>query len=88
MGITIVKNSLFKKAWVNTAGRAIIMQLIVIRNKMTSVLSKMDDGTSGGNSGVCKMTDKICKWFCWLHLHHDKEEWCSSCEIYAKSKHS
>ena len=69
-------------------GKDEVMQIILIvpRRKVQSVLKEMHDGTSGGHLGVNKTLDKIRKWFYWLHLCYDVEEWVQTCEICAATK--
>ena len=43
-----LENGLLKRAWESADGRDVVMQLIVLRSKVQSVLKEMHDGTSGG----------------------------------------
>ena len=63
-----LENGLLKRAWESADGRDVVMQLIVPRSKVQSVLKEMHDGKSGGHLGVNKTLDKIRKRFYWLHL--------------------
>ena len=74
-----------KRAWESADGRD-VMQLIVPRSKVQSVLKEVHDGTSGGHLGVKKPLDKIRKRFYWLHPRYGVEEWVRTCEICAASK--
>ena len=52
-----LENGLMKRAWESADGRDMVMQLIVPRSKVQSVLKEMHDGTSGGHLGVNKTLD-------------------------------
>ena len=75
-----------KRAWESADGRDVVMQLIVPRSKVQSVLKEMHDEISGGHLGVNKTLDKIRKRFYWLHVRHEVEELVRTYEICAASK--
>ena len=45
-----LENGLLKRAWESADGQDVVMQLIVPRSKVQSVLKEMHDGTSGAVS--------------------------------------
>lgn len=77
----VLENQLLKWGRRSVGSRAVIIQLILRRIKMSPVLSKIHDGTSGSHLDINKTTDKFRKGFYWpFIIFGDVEEWFRSCE--------
>ena len=51
-----LENGLLERSWGSANGRGVVMQLIVPRSKVQSVLKEMHDGASGCHLGVNKLS--------------------------------
>jgi hypothetical protein len=58
-------------------------QMILLRSRVSDVLTELYGGPSGGHLGVNKILDKNLQKYFWLQARNNVEEWCRQCDTCA-----
>ena len=82
----VVLDDILYREWISSNFKTKVLQLVVPRNDVNTVLEEAHDSPSGGYFGVNKTLQKIRKRFYWASCRKDFENWCRSCSVYIAKK--
>ena len=78
--LVVFDDNLYRE-WISSKFKTKVLQLVVPRNYVNTVLEEAHDSPFGGQFSVNKTFQKICKRFCWASCKKDFENWYRSCSV-------
>ncbi|XP_058810502.1 uncharacterized protein LOC131675510 [Phymastichus coffea] len=75
----VILDDILYREWISSNLKSKVLQLIVPRNYINTVLEEAHDSPSSGYFGVNKTLQKVRKRFYWASYKKDIENWCRSC---------
>ena len=74
----VVLDDILYREWISSNFKTKVLQLVVSRNYVNTVLEEAHDSPSGGHFDIKKTLQKIRKRFYWASCKKDVENWCRS----------
>lgn len=72
----IMEDNLFKRVLKNEDISENKRELVILKTRVTKVLSQLHGSPSGGHLGVKKPFQRIHKRFYWINSFEDVKDWC------------